>query len=120
MVWIESIARTSGAMAATCAHTAGNDVYQTAGFSLGAAAHNGLVVFVDDAGDDVYRSPLGRASPNDYHGGHSFALAIDASGRDTYGRTQPEVWNDRVSLKEDRAYVLDLPDEGAELRALLR
>jgi hypothetical protein len=99
----------------------GDDVYGTAGFSLGAAAHNGLVVFLDDSGDDRYASPLGRAQPNDYHGGHSFALAVDAGGGDdVYGKLRPEAGNDRVWWKHDRAYVLDLPATPHVLRDLLR
>lgn len=64
---------------------AGNDVYEGgSGFSQGAVAHNGFCLFADLGGDDVYRSKEGQAVSrgNDYHGGHSLSVFLDAGGGD--------------------------------------
>ncbi len=100
----------------------GNDRYETSGFSLASAAHNGMVVFIDGAGDDWYRDLPGKASSNNYHGGWSFALFADYGGRDTYGDRDVDAWNDRVHLRHDGAYILDLPSLESidDLKALLR
>ena len=64
---------------------AGEDLYRGGAFSLGAAAHNSISVFLEGAGDDVYlRGPLGRAGGNDYHGGTSLAWFQDQGGEDRY------------------------------------
>jgi hypothetical protein len=60
---------------------AGDDIYETGpGFAVGAAAHNGFSLFVDRAGRDAYRVAPARAGPNDYHGGPSVAVFVDAGG----------------------------------------
>ena len=60
---------------------AGNDRYEPGpGFSIGAAAHNGFSLFVDLAGRDRYLVGPGQAGPNDYHGGPSVAVFLDAGG----------------------------------------
>jgi hypothetical protein len=99
----------------------GADRYGTRGFSLAAAAHNGMVVFIDDAGRDRYRAPPGRANSNDYHGGWSFSLFVDAGADDdAYGTTPVERWNDRVSWKHEGAYHLDCSDPAKPLHHLVR
>ncbi len=99
----------------------GQDVYDTSGFSLGAAAHNGMVLFLDSEGSDIYRTVPGRASPNDYHGGHSIAIAVDLGGQwDRYVNAGAEEWNDRVSWKHDVCYVLDLPAAPTQLEDYIR
>jgi hypothetical protein len=60
----------------------GNDVYKRGanGFTQAAASHNGLAFFIDDAGKDRYTGEQGLAGSNDYHGGASLAVFIDAGG----------------------------------------
>ncbi len=63
----------------------GDDRYEGGTFfSQGASAHNSLCVFVDGGGSDLYRYAPGpaRAGGNDYHGGTSLSVFIDAMGRD--------------------------------------
>ena len=63
----------------------------------------------------------GRARPNNYHGGHSIAIVVDrGGGDDRYGEQPPGKWNDRVSWKQDVAYVLDLPREPGDLASYVR
>ena len=65
----------------------GNDVYKrNAGwFSQAAAAHNGMSLFIDEEGDDSYMGEQGLVDSNDYQGGFSLAVFIDAGGgRDIY------------------------------------
>jgi hypothetical protein len=60
---------------------AGDDRYEPGpGFSIGASAHNGLALFVDRAGRDRYLVGPGLAGPNDYHGGPSASVFLDAGG----------------------------------------
>ena len=60
---------------------AGDDIYETGpGFSVGASAHNGFSLFCDRAGRDAYRVAPARAGPNDYHGGPSVSVFVDAGG----------------------------------------
>lgn len=88
----------------------GNDRYRTAGFSLASAAHNGMVLFLDDAGDDVYAATPARAASNTYHGGHSFALFVDRAGRDTYlGADEAAPINGRTVTRDEGAYLVDRP-----------
>ena len=88
----------------------GNDRYETRGFSLASAAHNGIVFFVDDEGDDVYADRPGKARSNTYHGGHSFALFVDGGGDDRYRGAKPALsWNGRTMLRHDGAYFVDWP-----------
>lgn len=53
-------------------------------FSQAAVAHNAITVFVDAGGKDRYRYEPGQAKTggNDYHGGGSLGLFIDAGGGD--------------------------------------
>lgn len=63
---------------------AGDDSYEARGsFAQGASAHNGFALFMDLQGRDRYvgsGSVRGHAGPNDYHGGPSFSLFVDAGG----------------------------------------
>jgi hypothetical protein len=86
----------------------GDDRYQTGGFSLASAAHNAMVIFIDDAGDDVYAELPSKAQSNNYHGGWSFALFVDRAGDDRYGKKAPADWNARAWWRHDGAYFLDL------------
>ena len=60
----------------------GNDVYKRGanGFTQAASSHNGMSFFIDDAGIDRYIGEQGRADSNDYHGGASLSVFIDAGG----------------------------------------
>ena len=100
----------------------GNDRYQSAGFSLASAAHNGMVLFLDDGGDDVYAGLPAHAGSNEYHGGTSFALFLDRGGNDVYVGADPkETWNDRAAVRDKGAYHVDLPGTGPwPIRTYLR
>ncbi len=87
----------------------GDDTYETRGFSLASAAHNGIVVFIDNQGSDTYSDLPGKAKSNTYHGGHSFALFLDFGGDDRYGNRDVNEWNGRGTLRDDGAYTFDLP-----------
>ena len=72
----------------------GDDRYDGASnFSLGASAHNGLALFFDRGGRDRYRHLPGpaRSGPNDYHGGQSLSIFVDAGGA-------PNVYEHRGSV----------------------
>lgn len=87
---------------------AGNDRYLRfagGGFSLASAAMNGMVVFLDDAGDDEYDMLPAHAAQNTYHGGNSFALFRDGGGRDRYAGSEKE--NGTSAAREDGAYFID-------------
>lgn len=88
---------------------AGDDRYAPGpGFSLGASAHNGFALFVDRGGRDSYRLGPGRAGPNDYHGGHSLSVFVDAGGDpDTYHGGG--LLDGRGGVDGDAGVVLDLP-----------
>lgn len=59
----------------------GDDRYEPGpGFSIAAAAHNGLALFVDRGGKDRYGVGPGQGGPNDYHGGPSVSVFVDAGG----------------------------------------
>jgi hypothetical protein len=99
---------------------AGNDVYERSDPWLAGAAQNGMVLFLDDAGDDRYEAVPAHARSNEYHGGRSFALFVDRGGKDTYGLEKPEDWNDRAMTREEGAYFLDLPPSPKAFRDYLR
>ena len=100
---------------------AGDDAYQTRGFSLASAAHNAMVLFRDDAGSDRYADTPAHAGSNEYHGGKSFALFVDqGGGSDTYGGEDAKSWNDRVLPRDQGAYFLDLPKDDRPWRELMR
>jgi len=102
---------------------AGNDEYHGGGFfSLGAVAHNGWCLFVDMAGDDLYDYAPGPAqvSGNEYHGGTSFGLFVDAGGgTDHYTSV---LTNDEVRASGQHGVACDLPGglDPQEVRALLK
>lgn len=99
----------------------GHDRYQTAGFSLASAAHNGMVIFVDDGGGDTYAALPAHAGSNEYHGGHSFALFADRGGKDDYAGADVAEWNSRAAVRDSGAYFLDLsPGKLLPLAPLLR
>lgn len=84
----------------------GNDRYEGGFFlSQGASAHNGFALLYDASGADSYRIERGapaQAGPNDYHGGPSISVFLDAGG-------QPNVYPD---LRADVAFV---PSRGVAL-----
>lgn len=89
---------------------AGDDTYQGGSFfSLGASAHNSFCFFIDCEGRDLYDYASGpaRAGGNDYHGGTSFSLFIDAGGgRDRY---RGDAWsNDAYRYAPSHGFFLDL------------
>ncbi|MCX5852923.1 MAG: hypothetical protein NT072_12880, partial [Deltaproteobacteria bacterium] len=97
---------------------AGNDRYESAGlfFSRGAAAHNGISLFIDMTGDDRYDFPEEPRVPgNNYHGGSSLAIFVDAGGgTDLYnGGT---AGNNHITCEEGFAITADL--EGGMKEAL--
>lgn len=58
---------------------AGDDRYLgMANLCNGGSAQNGLALFFDHGGRDVYRLPPGKAGPNNYHGGYSLSIFVDA------------------------------------------
>jgi hypothetical protein len=85
---------------------AGNDRYEGGFFlSQGGSAHNGFALFYDGGGEDSYRIERGipaNAGPNDYHGGPSVSVFVDAGG-------QPNVYPD---LRDGVAFV---PSRGIAL-----
>lgn len=91
---------------------AGDDV-STPGrfFALGAAAHNGFALFVDGDGADRYGHAPARARPNDYHGGASLALFLDAGGgADRYPATLEAGLTDGGLVTRDQFGIgVDLP-----------
>ncbi len=97
----------------------GNDRYETRGFSLASAAHNGIVIFIDDDGDDTYADLPAKANSNNYHGGRSFALFVDRAGADHYRGRADDDWNGRAFWRDDGAYFLDL-DGDRPLAGLVR
>jgi hypothetical protein len=93
----------------------GNDVYKRGvdGFTQAASSHNGLAVFVDNAGIDRYMGEQARAERNDYHGGASLSVFIDAGGdQDVYSNgannatTCGGVYGIRADLGDDVNAVL--------------
>ena len=78
----------------------GDDRYEgMANLCTGASAQNGLSLFFERGGRDAYRIPPGKAGPNNYHGGHSLALFIDAGSEgDAY----------RVGLRDGQAKIEDV------------
>ena len=100
---------------------AGNDVYEQGGFSLASAAHNGMVLFLDDGGADRYAALPAHAGSNEYHGGRSFALFVDrGGGPDAYAAEAAALWNDRVACRDEGAYFLDLPADGRAIPSRFR
>ncbi|MCB1220925.1 MAG: PDZ domain-containing protein [Planctomycetales bacterium] len=94
----------------------GNDRYEGGGgFSQGASAHNAVCLMWDMNGDDVYDYPAGqaRAGGNDYHGGTSLSLFIDAGGgNDSYNSKDGA--NDKVSGWPAHGFFADLPGSLAD------
>ncbi len=101
----------------------GNDTYDGgAFFSQGAAAHNAVCIFLDLGGRDTYRYPPGQAqvAGNDYHGGTSFALFIDAGGeKDDFSGVDR---NNSILYVKDHGFACDLPGaiKDAKVKELLR
>jgi hypothetical protein len=85
----------------------GDDVYEQGGFSLASAAQNGMVLFLDDAGNDRYADLPAHAANNEYHGGKSFALFVDGGGDDVYGSEKPDATNGKSECRDEGAYFVD-------------
>jgi len=87
----------------------GDDFYAKGhSFSLGASAHNGLALFVDKKGKDTYHVYPARSGPNDYHGGPSLSVFVDAGGdKDSY--LVNNVSNNKADLRGESGIVVDLP-----------
>jgi hypothetical protein len=98
----------------------GDDVYEQGGFSLASAAHNGMVLFLDDGGTDHFAALPAHAASNEYHGGHSFALFVHRGGDATYGSEKHDDWHDRAFWRDDGAYFLDLPASPKALTEYVR
>lgn len=82
----------------------GNDTYEEGGFSRGATAHNGFIIFHDMKGNDLYLDEVGRAGGNTYHGGSSLSLFIDGGGDDKYFGDRA---NDTVTAEKEYSFTID-------------
>ncbi|EIJ43360.1 hypothetical protein BegalDRAFT_2517 [Beggiatoa alba B18LD] len=74
----------------------GDDIYDSRDlfFSIAAAAHNGFSLFIDHSGRDQYfYSAEPRVGKNDYHGGLSLSLWIDAGGAQDFYNNSVEANN---------------------------
>ncbi len=89
---------------------AGDDSYSAGGFALGAAAHNGIAVFLDGGGLDRYLKNGGRAraSGNDYHGGTSLSLILDLGGDEDLYSGSPAA-NNRIRHTQEHGFFADVP-----------
>ncbi len=88
----------------------GDDVYRGGtGFSIGASAHNSICIFVDKAGNDEYVLAAGpaRAGGNDYHGGTSLSLFLDAEGDDKYSAEGCK--NESIRVFKEHGIFADIP-----------
>lgn len=114
--WVGAQASAAWDLCATCFFDdGGDDSYETGpGFSIGASAHNGFSLFVDRGGRDAYAVGPGRAGPNDYHGGNSVSVFVDAGGdRDDYlGGGLSDATG---ATAADAAVIVDLPCELEEV-----
>lgn len=93
-----------------------DDFWGKDAFSLGASAHNGMAFFFDHEGCDVYRNAqgLGRAGPNDYHGGGSLSLFVDGGvGKDRYlgPGLESQKAGQRAQLRKEMSLVLNVDGE---------
>ena len=83
--------------------------------SQGAAAHNGLALFYDASGCDTYRTAKqapALSGPNDYHGGGSLAIFIDAGGEPNVydlGENVAFVPSRGVTVLGEKTLFADLP-----------
>lgn len=85
----------------------GNDRYDAGAFSLGATAHNGFCLFLELGGNDTYEGVApARAGPNEYHGGTSFSLFIDAGGGED--RYEKKAENNHVRIDGKHGIKADL------------
>jgi hypothetical protein len=105
--WVGAAQSCAWDLSATAFVDEGGDDHYEGGFafSQGASAHNGFALFYDASGADSYRIERGlpaAAGPNDYHGGPSVSVFIDAGG-------QPNVYPD---LRDGVAFV---PSRGIAL-----
>lgn len=86
----------------------GDDIYEGGGFSRGATAHNGFIIFHDMGGRDDYRGEAGRAGDNTYHGGFSLTLFIDeGGGQDSYSDKRE---NNSIEVSKEYSIFLDLKE----------
>ena len=85
----------------------GDDRYEGGGFSHGASANNGFIIFLDRAGKDTYLyTDQARAGGNSYHGGHSLSLFLDLGGdEDSYPRRP----NNAIQHGKENSLFCDLP-----------
>lgn len=108
--WVGAQAGAAWDLSVTCfLDDGGDDIYETGpGFSLGASAHNGFSLFVDRGGRDRYDVGPGKAGPNDYHGGPSVSVFIDAGGQpDDYAGGGLK--DSAAAVGPDAAVLVDLP-----------
>jgi hypothetical protein len=91
---------------------AGDDLYEGGGFSQGASAMNGFVIFLDRSGADTYLyTDQARAGGNSYHGGKSLSFFVDLGGRDDAYPSKPN--NAAVSGGVNSVFI-DLPASVAD------
>jgi len=85
----------------------GDDRYEGGGFSQGASAMNGWIMFLELGGRDTYLyTDQATSNSNDYHGGTSLSFFIDAGGEeDVYHKKK----NNNLSHGGQHWLFLDLP-----------
>jgi len=85
----------------------GDDRYEGGGFSQGASAQNGFVIFIDRAGKDTYLyTDQARAGNNRYHGGWSLTFFLDLGGRED---SDPKKPNNAIVQGGENSIFCDLP-----------
>lgn len=94
----------------------GNDRYDGGyGLSQAGSAQNGFALFFDASGQDrysVHRKLPALAGPNDYHGGGSLSLFVDAGGEPNVydvGNGVAFVPSRGIAVSGDRSVLADLP-----------
>ena len=85
----------------------GDDLYEGGGFSQGASAMNGFVIFMDRSGSDTYLyTDQAKAGGNSYHGGKSLSFFLDiGGGTDGY----PKKPNNAILKGGANGIFVDLP-----------
>ncbi len=99
---------------ATFTDAGGDDLYEGGGTCQAATAHNGFALFFDGGGADTYRPGLpAAAGPNDYHGGPSLSVFVDAGGAPNkyadVAADSPFKPQQGLFVSRDRSIFADLP-----------
>ncbi|OHB75380.1 MAG: hypothetical protein A2Z34_07025 [Planctomycetes bacterium RBG_16_59_8] len=90
----------------------GNDIHEEGGFSRGATAHNGFIIYHDLGGADIYKDQVARSGDNGYHGGSSLTVFIDeGGGEDSYDDRE----NNSIVAQKEYSLFLDIPGRIGDL-----